>query len=89
MTPKQLFELLNYIMENNSWNKFGEVVRRNRNAIKYTDFTLDSRDGKIFSVRFRQGGCDKRFTINCESDIDKIYKWLDRPLRGCKENDTV
>ena len=24
-----------------------------------------------------------------KSDIDKIYKWLDRPLRGGKENDTV
>ena len=81
MTPEQLFKLLNYIMENNSWNKLGEVLGNNRNAIKYTDFTLDSRDGKIFSVRFRQGGCDKQFTINCESDIEHIYEWLDRPLR--------
>lgn len=81
MTPEQLLKLLNYIMENNSWNKFGEVVRRNRNVIKYINFTLDSRDGKIFSIRFRQGGSDKQFTINCELDIDKIYKWLDRPLR--------
>lgn len=81
MTPEQLLKLLNYIMENNSWNKLGEVLGNNRNAIKYTDFTLDSRDGRIFSVRFRQGGCDKQFTINCESDIEHIYEWLDRPLR--------
>ena len=81
MTPEQLLNLLNYIMENNSWNKLGEVVLRNRNAIKYIDFTLDSRDGRVFSVRFRQGGCDKQFTINCKSDIEHIYEWLDRPLR--------
>lgn len=81
MTPEQLLRLLNYIMENNSWNKLGEVLGNNRNAIKYTDFTLDSRDGRIFSVRFRQGGRDKQFTINCESDIEHIYEWLDRPLR--------
>ncbi|MEE1007089.1 MAG: hypothetical protein U0L66_07850 [Acutalibacteraceae bacterium] len=81
MTPEQLLKLLNYIMENNSWNKLGEVVGNNRNAIKYIDFTLDSRDGRVFSIRFRQGGCDKRFTINCKSDIEHIYEWLDRPLR--------
>ena len=81
MTPEQLLKLLNYIMENNSWNKLGEVVGNNRNAIKYIDFTLDSRDGSVFSIRFRQGGCEKQFTINCKSDIEHIYEWLDRPLR--------
>lgn len=80
MTPEQLLKLLNYIMENNSWNKLGEVLKRNRNAIKYIDFTLDSRDGRVFSIRFRQGGCEKQFTINCKSDIEHIYEWLDRPL---------
>lgn len=80
MTIEQLLKLLNYIMENNSWNKLGEVVGNNRNAIKYIDFTLDSRDGRVFSIRFRQGGCEKQFTINCKSDIEHIYEWLDRPL---------
>ena len=81
MTPEQLLKLLNYIMENNSWDKFGEEINKNRNDIKYTDFTLYSRHGRVFSIRFREGGCEKQFTINCKSDIEHIYEWLDRPLR--------
>ena len=82
MTPKQLFELLNYIMENNSWANMYEVYKRNRKAIKYTDFSFDSRDGKVWSITFRAMSSEgKTFRIESQSDIEKVYKWLDRPLR--------
>ena len=82
MTPKQLFELLKYIMENNSWNKLYETHKRNRRAIKYTDFSFDSRDGKVWQVILRDGcGAGKTFRIESQAEIDAVYKWLDRPLR--------
>lgn len=82
MTPKQLFKLLKYIMENNSWNKLMETHERNRRAIKYTDFSFDSRDGKVWQVTLRDGcGERKVFRVDSQSDIDEMYNWLDTPLR--------
>lgn len=82
MTPKQLYELLNYIMENNSWYKLYDTHKKNRKAIKYTDFCFDSRTGEVWQVKFRVfGDSGKTFRIESQSDIDKIYKWLDRPLK--------
>ena len=82
MTPKQLFELLKYIMENNSWHDMYEVHKRNRIAIKYTDFSFDSRTGEVWQVKFRvYGDAGKTFRIESQSDIDRVYKYLDRPLR--------
>ena len=82
MTPKQLLELLKYIMENNSWNELYDTCSRNRIAIKYTDFSFDSRDGKVWSITFRAMSSEgKTFRIESQSDIEKVYKWLDRPLK--------
>lgn len=87
MTPKQLFELLKYIMENNSWANMYETHKRNRIAIKYTDFSFDSRTGDVWFIKFRAyGGHEgKTFKIENQADIDRIYKWLDKPLRECKK----
>lgn len=81
MTPEQFAKLLNYIQENNSWAKLGETVSRNRVAVKYVDSYFDTRTNDIFEIKLRCGLSEgKTFRINSESDIDKIYKFLDKPL---------
>lgn len=82
MTPEQLKDLLNYIQENNSWAKLGETVSRNRVAVKYVDSCFDTRTNDIFEIKLRCGLSEgKTFRINSEADIDKIYKFLDKPLK--------
>lgn len=83
MIPEQLKDLLNYIQENNSWDKLSETISRNRIAVKYVSCFFDTRFNNIFKIELRYGlsGKEKVFEINNESDIDKIYKFLDRPLK--------
>ena len=85
MTPKQYAELLEYIKANNSWgDKMYEInIERNRKAIKYIDATFDSRDAKVWHLKFRSvtGEQDKTFRIECENDIKKVYEWLDKPMK--------
>lgn len=81
MTPKQFSELLEYIKENNSWGiKMYEVCcERHRRAIKYVDAVFDSRDGTVWHLKFRSPthGKDREFRIENESDIKKVYEYLD------------
>lgn len=81
MTPKQFSELLEYIKKNNSWGeKMYEInIERKRRAIKYVDAIFDSRDGTIWSIKFRSQthGKDKTFRIENENDIKKLYEYLD------------
>ena len=84
MTPKQFAELLDYIKENNSWgdNMYEICCERKRRAIKYVDAIYDSRDGTIWSVKFRSQthGKDKTFRIENENDIKKVYEYLDEEV---------
>lgn len=86
MSPNEFSELLSYIKENNSWGErfYETVVVRGRRAVKYVDAVFDSRDGRIFSITFRQGGGNKSFSIESKNDIDAVYSWLNEPIRGTK-----
>jgi len=89
MTPEEFSKLLTYISENNAWGiKMYEVIhKRNRKAVKYVDVTFDSRTGRIGDIRFWDGCMDVRFGVDCQDDIDRIYRWLDEPLNKRSNND--
>ena len=80
MTTDDLKELLDYIMQNNSWKEMSYYNCR-RKQPKYLDFklqfTLDTRDGIIFSITFRHSGEDKSFWVENKEDLKKVYEWLD------------
>lgn len=80
MTTDDLKELLDYIMQNNSWKEMNYYNCR-RKQPKYLDFklqfTLDTRDGIIFSITFRHSGEDKSFWVENKEDLKKVYEWLD------------
>ena len=87
MTPEQCLELMNYIQENNSWgdNMYENTCERHRIAIKYVRFCLDTRDGKVWSVRFDPGDIrTKDFRVECENDLKDVYAWLDEDIREKK-----
>ena len=83
MTPKQLYELLEYIMENNSWQDlYTNACEKERKCFKYLDMSFDTRDGHIWQIRFREDGAfnlstEKVFKIESEEDIKAIYAYLD------------
>lgn len=85
MTPKEFQQLLEFVKENNSWGVNMYVINHehNRKAVKYVDCCFDSRDGSIWSVSFRSvtDEKDKSFRIESDKDIQKIYNWLNEPLR--------
>lgn len=77
MNSQELKNLVDYIMENNS-QKEASYITRGRKQYKYVDFRLDTRDGSIYSVIFKNGKDDvKAFEIENEEDLQKIYEWLD------------
>lgn len=77
MNSQDLKNLIDYIMENNS-QKEASYITRGRKQFKYVGFTLDTRDGSIYSVIFKNGRDDiKSFDIGSEDDLQKIYDWLD------------
>lgn len=85
MNAEQYAELLEYIRVNNCWGDdvYEINIERNRRAIKYVDAHFDSRDGRIFQIKFRQitGHDDVGFRIESPEDIKRIYKFLDEPMR--------
>lgn len=86
MTPKQFAEFLEYVKLNNSWGeKMYEVCcKRQRIAYKYIDATWDSRNNTVFAITLRAGGGDNGITFRVDDpdEIEKLYKYLDTPLRG-------
>ena len=78
MTSQDLKDLIDYVMENNSWKECS--VMNNRKMPKYLDFrlwfTLDTRDGIIFYLKTRHSGKDKSFRIESQKDLEDFYKWL-------------
>lgn len=83
MTLKKLYELLEYIMEHNSWQHLYEnACEKCRPCFKYIDFSFDTRDGHIWQITFRENGAfnlkeSKTFRIENDADIQEIYKFLD------------
>ena len=84
MTTSDLKELLDYIMQNNSWKEMS-YYNRKRKQPKYLDFkvwfTLDTRDEIIFYFKARSSGQDRSFRIDNKKDLEKVYKWLDEVRR--------
>lgn len=80
MTPTQYADLLKYIFKNNGWavgSFYENSAEKHRKCFKYIDATFDSRDGKIFKITFRNGtAAGKTFMVETETDIEKIYAWL-------------
>lgn len=81
MNSQDLKDLIDYVMENNSWKEYSALMK-NRKMPKYLDFklwfTLDTRDGIIFYIKTRQSGKDKSFRIENKKDLEDFYKWLDK-----------
>ena len=81
MTTSDLKELLDYIMQNNSWKEMS-YYNRKRKQPKYLDFkvwfTLDTRDGIIFYFKTRSSRQDRSFRVENKKDLEKVYKWLDK-----------
>lgn len=81
MNSQDLKDLIDYVMENNSWKECSYLYKR-RKQPKYLDFklsfTLDTRDGIIFYLKFRHSGKDKSFRVENKKDLAKVYEWLDK-----------
>lgn len=82
MNSQNLKNLIDYIMENNS-QKEASYILRGRRQYKYVDFRLDTRDGNIYSVIFKNGGNTDavKFDIETERDLEKLYAWLDEEVK--------
>lgn len=85
MDPSEYVKLLEYVNENNSWDKMYTCIHDNhRRVVKYVNCSFDTRDGKIWRVGFH--GCvslcdkdhEKVFNIDSPEDVSKIYEWLDK-----------
>ena len=80
MTSQDLKDLIDYVMENNSWKECSAM--NNRKMPKYLEFrlrfTLDTRDGIIFYLKTRHSGKDKSFRIENKKDLESFYKWLEK-----------
>ena len=81
----KILELLDYIAKNNGWknhiDRMCDSTRdktkefRHELLFKYVDITFDTRDNQIFVINFRES--KKKFFINNEEDLQKVYEWLD------------
>lgn len=83
MTPEEYLELLNYIIENNSWGDkmYDTICIRHRVAVKYVRSCLDTRDGKVWSIELDCGGGTKKiFRVESSEDLKAVYAWLDQEL---------
>lgn len=80
MNSQDLKNLIDYVMANNSWKNLSAM--ENRKMPKYLDFqvffTLDTRDGIVFSLTTRQSGKDNSFRIETKKDLEQFYNWLDK-----------
>lgn len=81
MNSQDLKDLIDYIMEHNSWKNCSAFME-NRKMPKYLDFklwfTVDTRDGIIFYLKTRQSGKDRSFRIETKEDLKILYKWLEK-----------
>ncbi|MGL5767126.1 MAG: hypothetical protein ACRCX8_15945 [Sarcina sp.] len=84
ITALELKELMDYIQENNGWNKLYQNHKRGRKTPKYINFRMDTRTGDIWLVEFSGvvgGGVNSKevFTFRTENGYslkEKVYEWL-------------
>lgn len=93
MTIEQLSKLLESIMKNNSWKQCSSLFTGKRQP-KYIDvkveFTMDTRDGIIFNISFRESRKDiTSFRVENEQDLRKVYDYLDDVVYSNHANDTI
>ena len=82
MTIVEYAKLLEYIQQNNYWGiNMYKCISRKRKCVKYVGSTFDSRDGKVYSVRFNLGcGEWTDFRVETDEDLQKVYTWLDEEV---------
>lgn len=97
MNIEALSKLLNYINDNNGW---GDKIYENRHVkhrhcFKYVDVSFDTRDGCVWKITLRNGTDveKKTFRVESEEDLNKVYAYLDTPLKinlrnGESQNET-
>lgn len=86
MTYKELYELLEYIQKNNSWENMYDCHTRDRYSFKYVDVCIDTRDDEptfyanqhVWLITFRDGGKQKVFR---DATFDEIKAFLDLPMK--------
>lgn len=87
MNFEQLIELLKFICKNNGWGTdsfYPNACERHRECFKYVDFTIDTRDEKIFWIVFRDGSGpthEKKFRVESEEELKKLYEFLDKSTK--------
>lgn len=84
MNFEDLQSLLLYIEKNNSWKHlWSNSAEKNRRCVKYVDFTVDTRDSKVWRIAFRDiTQCDDKkveFRVEFRTDLQKVYDWLNEP----------
>lgn len=93
LNPQEVKELIEYIQENNSWDKLYATVHSGRKAVKYYNMCFDTRTGDMWQITFYQTmGCgDKEVIFRTDRGYnlkEKIYEWLDEP-RNTKEQTKI
>lgn len=79
MTPQELIELLEYIKENNSWLNMYDNCMRGNLVYKYVSFQFDTRDCKIWYIKFRQANEEHEFRTERGYDLkEKVYEFLNK-----------
>lgn len=95
MTMEEFCELADYIQKNNSWENLYDTTKADRVVFKYYDLYSDTRDGKIWGIKFRdithghEVYGDSVF-IRTDSKIpfkEAVYKFLDTPISKAKKGD--
>ena len=83
MNITEYADLLQYIKENNCWGiDMGECIIRKRKCVKYVSSTFDSRDGKVYAVRFNLGAKEWiDFHVESTEDLMAVYDWLDEEVK--------
>ena len=80
MNSQDLKNLIDYIMDNNS-QKEASFITKGGKQYKYVNFSLDTRDGKIFEVKFINPKKEvETFGTESPYHLDSLYKWLDEEV---------
>lgn len=79
INSQDLKNLIDCLMTNNSCKNLSAM--ENRKMPKYFDFqvlfTLDTKDGIVFTLLTRPNGKGISFLIEMKEDLEKFYNWLD------------
>lgn len=80
LSIQEVQELLNYIMEHNSWLKMYDnncIKGLQTPSDKYVDFSFDTRTGDVWRVAFRNGGEAVEFRANEKVSLkEQVYQYL-------------